>query len=199
MRWFTRKKDNMAGSLRILIGLGNPGSKYDRTRHNIGFEVVDVVADRIGATWKTKGQSLIAEGRWRGRSLLLAKPQTYMNRSGLAVEELVRKHRVSPQDLMVVVDDIHLDPGVVRIRQKGGTGGHNGLDDIIDWLDTNDFPRLRFGVGKDFGQGQQADYVLDVFPDEDRKIVDAAIERARDACLTFVTDGIVTSMNRFNG
>jgi PTH1 family peptidyl-tRNA hydrolase len=199
MGWFTRKKDIVAGNIRILVGLGNPGSKYDRTRHNIGFEVVDVIAERIGASWKTKGQSLITEGRWRGRPLLLAKPQTYMNRSGLAVEELLRKHRVTPQDILVVVDDIHLDPGVIRIRQKGGTGGHNGLDDIIDWLDTNDFPRLRFGVGKDFGQGQQADYVLDVFTEEERTVVDPAIEKARDACLTFVTDGIVTAMNRFNG
>lgn len=189
----------MAGSLRILIGLGNPGAKYDGTRHNVGFEIVDAVAERIGAVWKNKGQSHIAEGRWRGRKLLLAKPQTYMNRSGLAVEELLRRQRVDSRDILVMVDDIHLDPGVIRIRQKGGTGGHNGLDDIIDWLDSNDFPRLRFGVGSDFGRGQQADYVLDPFTDEEREVVDPAIDRARDAALTFVTDGVVTAMNRFNG
>ena len=91
--------------------------------------------------------------RWRGRDLGLLMPQTYMNRSGLALEEVVRKHRLAPQDIMVVVDDIHLDPGKIRIRQKGGTGGHNGLDDIIDWLDTNDFPRMRLGIGSDFGRG----------------------------------------------
>ena len=199
MGWFSRKKDNMAGSNRIIIGLGNPGAKYEGTRHNVGFEVVEAVAERVGASWKTKGQSHIADGRWRGRKLLMALPQTYMNRSGLAVEELLRKHRVTPQDILVIVDDIHLDPGVIRIRQKGGTGGHNGLDDIIDWLDTNDFPRLRFGVGNDFGQGQQADYVLDVFTDEERKVINPSIERARDAALTFVTDGIVTAMNRYNG
>lgn len=199
MGWFSRNKDNMAGSNRIIIGLGNPGAKYEGTRHNVGFEVVEAVAERVGATWKTKGQSYIADGRWRGRKLLMALPQTYMNRSGLAVEELLRKHRVTPQDILVIVDDIHLDPGVIRIRQKGGTGGHNGLDDIIDWLDTNDFPRLRFGVGNDFGQGRQADYVLDVFSDEERTVINPSIERARDAALTFVTDGIVTAMNRFNG
>ena len=199
MGFFSRKKTDMAGSTRIIIGLGNPGARYEGTRHNIGFEVVETIAGRIGATWKTKGQSQIAEGRWRGRKLLLAAPETYMNRSGLAVEELLRKHRATPQDILVVVDDIHLDTGVIRIRQKGGTGGHNGLDDIIDWLDTNNFPRMRIGVGSDFGQGQQADYVLAPFSDEQRVLIDPAIERARDAALTFVTDGIVTAMNRFNG
>jgi PTH1 family peptidyl-tRNA hydrolase len=199
MGLFSRKKDRMAGSIRIIIGLGNPGSKYEGTRHNIGFEVVETIAGRIGATWKTKGQSQIADGRWRGRKLLLAAPETYMNRSGLAVEELLRRHRVEPQDILVIVDDIHLDTGVIRIRQKGGTGGHNGLDDIIDWLDTNDFPRMRIGVGNDFGQGRQAEYVLEKFSSDERTVIEPAIEKARDAALTFVTDGIVTAMNRYNG
>jgi PTH1 family peptidyl-tRNA hydrolase len=199
MGFFRRKNEGMAGSIRIIIGLGNPGATYEGTRHNIGFEVVETIAGHIGATWKTKGQSKIAEGRWRGRKLLLAAPETYMNRSGLAVEELIRKYRVTPQDILVIVDDIHLDTGVIRIRQKGGTGGHNGLDDIIDWLDTNAFPRMRIGVGNDFGQGRQAEYVLEPFKAEQRTLIEPAIERARDAALTFVTDGIVTAMNRFNG
>jgi len=199
MGFFRRKNEGMAGSIRIIIGLGNPGATYEGTRHNIGFEVVETIAGHIGATWKTKGQSKIAEGRWRGRKLLLAAPETYMNRSGLAVEELIRKYRVTPQDILVIVDDIHLDTGVIRIRQKGGTGGHNGLDDIIDWLDTNAFPRMRIGVGNDFGQGRQAEYVLEPFTAEQRTLIESAIERARDAALTFVTDGIVTAMNRFNG
>ena len=199
MGFFRRKNEGMAGSIRIIIGLGNPGATYEGTRHNIGFEVVETIAGHIGATWKTKGQSKIAEGRWRGRKLLLAAPETYMNRSGLAVEELIRKHRVTPQDILVIVDDIHLDTGVIRIRQRGGTGGHNGLDDIIDWLDTNAFPRMRIGVGNDFGQGRQAEYVLEPFTVEQRTLIEPAIERARDAALTFVTDGIVTAMNRFNG
>lgn len=115
---FSRKK-SPAGSNRIIIGLGNPGMKYEGTRHNIGFEVVESIADRIGADWRDKGRSAIADGRWRGRKLMLAAPQTYMNRSGLAVDELLRRNRVSPQDILVVVDDIHLDTGVIRIRQKG--------------------------------------------------------------------------------
>jgi len=199
MGFFRRKNEGMAGSIRIIIGLGNPGATYEGTRHNIGFEVVETIAGHVGATWKTKGQSQIAEDRWRGRKLLLAAPETYMNRSGLAVEELIRKHRVTPQDILVIVDDIHLDTGVIRIRQKGGTGGHNGLDDIIDWLDTDAFPRMRIGVGNDFGQGRQAEYVLEPFTAEQRTLIEPAIERTRDAALTFVTDGIVTAMNRFNG
>jgi len=199
MGFFRRKNEGMAGSIRIIIGLGNPGATYEGTRHNIGFEVVETIAGHVGATWKTKGQSQIAEDRWRGRKLLLAAPETYMNRSGLVVEELIRKHRVTPQDILVIVDDIHLDTGVIRIRQKGGTGGHNGLDDIIDWLDTDAFPRMRIGVGNDFGQGRQAEYVLEPFTAEQRTLIEPAIERARDAALTFVTDGIVTAMNRFNG
>jgi len=199
MGFFRRKNECMAGSIRIIIGLGNPGATYEGTRHNIGFEVVETIAGHVGATWKTKGQSQIAEDRWRGRKLLLAAPETYMNRSGLAVEELIRKHRVTPQDILVIVADIHLDTGVIRIRQKGGTGGHNGLDDIIDWLDTDAFPRMRIGVGNDFGQGRQAEYVLEPFTAEQRTLIEPAIERARDAALTFVTDGIVTAMNRFNG
>jgi len=192
------KKAPMAASKRIIIGLGNPGVKYEGTRHNVGFEVVEAIADKIGADFKTKGQSRLAWGSYRGRPLGLAMPETFMNRSGLAVEELLRKNRLDPIDILVIVDDIHLAPGKLRIRQKGGTGGHNGLDDIIDWLDSSAFPRLRIGIGSEFGRGQQADYVLAQFPAEERELVNPIIERARDAALTFVTDGIVTSMNRFN-
>ena len=188
----------MASSKRIIIGLGNPGAEYEGTRHNVGFEVIDAIADRVNESFKTNGQSKMAWGKWRGRPLGLAKPQTFMNRSGLAVEELVRKNNLDAQDILVVVDDIHLPPGKVRIRQKGGTGGHNGLEDIADWLDSNNFPRIRIGIGNDFGRGQQADYVLSRFPEDERKIIDPVISHVRDAALSFVTDGIVTTMNRFN-
>lgn len=183
---------------RYIIGLGNPGAEYDGTRHNIGFRVVDSIAERLGITYANKAQSLIAEGRWRGRSLGLAKPQTYMNRSGLAVEEIMRRHKLDPQDIMVIVDDIHLPLGKMRIRQKGGSGGHNGLEDIGDWLDSDEWPRLRFGVGSDFERGRQADYVLQPFASEELADVKRLVEHARDAALSFVHDGIVTCMNRFN-
>jgi len=189
----------MAASKRLIIGLGNPGSTYEKTRHNVGFEVIEAIADRIKDPFRTKGQSKLAWGSWRARPFGVAMPQTFMNRSGLAVEELVRKNGLSPQDILVIVDDLHLSTGVIRIRQKGGTGGHNGLEDIADWLDTDDFPRLRIGIGNEFGRGRQAEYVLDPFTEEERALIDPAIDKARDAALTFVTDGITTAMNRFNG
>ena len=188
----------MASNKRIIIGLGNPGSEYDGTRHNIGFEVVDQMAEKMKESFKTKGQSQIVWGKWRGRPLGLAKPQTFMNRSGLAVEELVRKNSLDPQDILVIVDDIHLPPGKVRIRQRGGTGGHNGLEDIADWLDSNEFPRIRIGIGSDFGRGQQADYVLSRFTEEERTLMDGIVDHARNAAFSFVIDGITLTMNRFN-
>ena len=194
-----RSIERMAASKRLIVGLGNPGSTYERTRHNIGFEVAEAIAERIKEPFKTKGQSRIAWGSWRGRPFGICMPQTFMNRSGLAVEEIVRKSDLQPEDILVIVDDIHLETGAIRMRGNGGTGGHNGMEDIADWLDTNNFPRLRIGVGNDFGRGQQAQYVLEPFTEEERAIIDPAVEKARDAALTFVTDGIVTAMNRYNG
>ena len=189
----------MAAPKRLIIGLGNPGSIYEKTRHNIGFEVIDAIAGRIKGSFSTKGQSQIAWGSWRGKPFGLVKPQTFMNRSGVAVEELVRKNGLAPQDILVIVDDLHLAAGVLRIRGDGGTGGHNGLEDIGDWLDSNTFPRLRIGIGNNYGPGQQAKYVLEQFTEGERTLIDPAIEKARDAALTYVTDGIMTAMNRYNG
>jgi len=189
----------MAAPIRLIIGLGNPGSTYDKTRHNIGFEVIDALSERIKEPFKQKGQSLIAWGSWRARKLGLVKPQTFMNRSGVAVEELVRKNGITPQDILVIVDDLHLAPGILRIRGEGGTGGHNGLEDIADWLDSNRFPRMRIGIGNSFGPGQQANYVLEGFTEEERLVINPAVEKARDAALAFVTEGLMTAMNRYNG
>lgn len=183
---------------RYIIGLGNPGTEYEHTRHNIGFTVVEAIAEHTKASFSTRGQSLIAEGRWRGRSLGLAKPQTFMNRSGLAVEEIVRRNKLAPRDILVIVDDIHLPFGKIRVRERGGTGGHNGLEDIGDWLDSDEWPRLRFGVGNDFERGRQADYVLQPFAEDEQEMLAKLVTHCRDAALTFVHDGITTAMNRFN-
>ncbi|NNF04632.1 MAG: aminoacyl-tRNA hydrolase [Rhodothermales bacterium] len=189
----------MATSGRLVAGLGNPGPKYDGTRHNVGFEVVDAVAEKVGARWKEKGEAHLADVRWRSRSMLLMKPQTFMNRSGTAIENVARKKKFDPREILVVVDDISLPVGTVRLRPSGGSGGHNGLEDVIDWLDSTDFPRLRIGIGSDFERGGQSDYVLSPFDDDERPLVDEALVRARDAVLTFVTDGLQTATNRFNG
>ncbi|MCH8276760.1 MAG: aminoacyl-tRNA hydrolase [Bacteroidetes bacterium] len=188
----------MASPKRLIIGLGNPGDEYDQTRHNVGFMVVDALAEKTGTVLKTKGQAILGAGRWRSRPLVLAKPTTYMNRSGLAVQALMQNLKMEPVDLLVVVDDIHLPTGKIRLRDKGGTGGHNGLEDIIDWLGTDCFPRVRVGIGNEFTRGNQSDYVLSPFSEDEQTAIDTAIEHARDAALTFVTDGMITAMNRFS-
>jgi peptidyl-tRNA hydrolase, PTH1 family len=186
----------MAGSKRLIVGLGNPGSKYAGTRHNVGFDAIDALASRLKLDLREKGESLIGWGKWRGRPVGLLKPQTFMNRSGLAVEKIVRDQKLSPEDIFVIVDDINLPVGKCRIRSKGGDGGHNGIEDIIDWLDDDSFPRCRIGIGSNFDRGQQANYVLSVIPEDEKDLVQEAVKQAADAALSFVTDGIVQTMNR---
>jgi len=200
----------MAGT-RLIVGLGNPGPEYERTRHNVGFEAVDRIAEKAGlsatdegivrrAVDRIRGSGLYdaTSGRYRGRTVVLAKPKTFMNRSGAAVEKLKGRFGVESQDILVVLDDIYLDIGTLRIRASGGSGGHNGLEDIIAALDSDNFPRMRIGVGSSFRRGRQADYVLEAFTGEERPVVDDVIDTAAEAALTWVTDGVVTTMNRFN-
>lgn len=190
----------MASSKRLIVGLGNPGADYVNTRHNIGFDVVDAVAERVNAApfEHDRGNTMVTTGRYRGYSFLLAKPLTYMNRSGNAVRILLNRYKLSDQDLLVVYDDIALDVGALRLRPKGSAGGHNGMQDIIRLLGTDQFARLRFGVGSDFPRGGQVGYVLAPFSSEQVAEVEAAVPRAVDAVLTFVRDGITTAMNRHN-
>lgn len=190
----------MASKDRLIVGLGNPGAEYAGTRHNIGFVVADLLAERARADWKEDGRAgaLVASGRLRGRPVTLVKPQTYMNRSGASVKHLLRRLGLDVRDCLVIYDDINLPPGKLRLRKNGSAGGHNGMQDIIDALGSDGFPRLRFGVGNDFERGRQADYVLSPFSPEQQPEVDAALPRAVQAATTFVTDGLVTAMNRFN-
>jgi len=184
---------------RLIVGLGNPGAEYADTRHNIGFMVVDAIADRVDATLKhDKGNTLAGWSRWRGRPFGLAKPQTFMNRSGTSVRGLMRHYSIALNDILVVYDDINLPVGKLRLRKQGSAGGHNGIQDIIDTVGSDVFPRLRIGVGSDFGRGQQANYVLSPFDAEDEEVVQQSIQQARDAALTFVTDGLTVAMNRYN-
>ena len=188
----------MASSKRLIVGLGNPGETYSQTRHNVGFQVIDALAERLSLELKKKGSTLLGWGRWKGRPIGLSKPVLFMNRSGVAVEELARKQGLESVDILVIVDDINLPIGRIRIRERGGDGGHNGLEDVIDWLDTDSFPRLRIGIGSDFERGRQADYVLSPFSEEEQTLIQDSILTATEAALTFVTDGIVTAMNRFS-
>ncbi len=183
----------------IIIGLGNIGQEYDGTRHNIGFEVVDAIAETLSITFGPgNGPFVVAEGRHRGRNIVLIKPTTLMNRSGSAVGKALAVYKTDIQNCLIVYDDLNLDVGDIRLRPQGSAGGHNGIQSIIDKLGSREFPRLRFGIGSDFPRGRQVDFVLSPFSNADQKYVEEGIQKAHDACLFFAREGIAKTMNHFN-
>ena len=183
----------------IIFGLGNAENQYAGTRHNIGFEVVNALAQRLSATFRTDRHAYIAEGKHKGRTLILAMPTTYMNLSGKAVRYWMDHENVPAENILVICDDIDLAPGWLRMRAKGSGGTHNGLNHIIETLGSSDFPRLRFGVGHDFAQGYQIEYVLGKFSTEEMKTtIQPAIDKAVEMVLSFTTAGIQNTMNQFN-
>ena len=189
----------MAGKKRLIVGLGNPGIEYEDTRHNVGFLIVDALARQLDVAFESdKGPSLTGSGRFRSRPVQLVKPLTYMNRSGTSVLRQMNKWRIAREDMLVVYDDLNLDLGVLRIRKSGSAGGHNGVQDIIDVIKSNDFPRLRVGIGSNFNRGQQSKYVLSPFLPEESETVEETIQKAKDAALLFVTEGLTVAMNQFN-
>ena len=189
-------------AIHAIVGLGNPGRRYARTRHNVGFMVADRLAGRFRLPWKAsiKGRLQLARGNTGGRPLLLVKPQTFMNESGLAVAWLVRKYRVLPEELLVVYDDVALALGRVRLRASGGHGGHNGMRSIIEHVGTNDFPRLRVGIAGPCARpgADLADYVLSTFAPEELSVVEPTVAAAADAAAAWLAHGIDAAMNRFN-
>ncbi|MDR9415179.1 MAG: aminoacyl-tRNA hydrolase [Gracilimonas sp.] len=183
----------------LIVGLGNIGTKYEGTRHNIGFEIVNAVAETLSIAFGPgDGPFVVAEGRHRGRNVTLIKPTTYMNRSGLAVKKALLKYKTEQQDCLIIYDDLNLDVGDIRLRPSGSAGGHNGIQDIIDKLGNRDFPRLRFGIGSDFTRGRQVEFVLSPFNNSDQKYLEQGIQQAHDAVLHFVREGINNTMNQFN-
>lgn len=200
----------------LLVGLGNPGPDYDGTRHNAGFEVIDHLAARLGVAMDQEaGFSFVAEARVpdedagtaavapqseteAGVVVALARPLTFMNRSGKAVTALLDRYGLGVDDLLVIYDDLALPIGALRLRGKGSHGGHNGIRDIIQALGSTEFPRLRVGVGNSFPPGGQVDFVLSPFADDERSAADAAFEEAAEAALTFAREGLTTAMNRHN-
>jgi len=187
--------------VKLIVGLGNPGREYRETRHNVGFMVVDEVARRAGLTWGT-GPAQVPEAlivkRYGSGPLLLAKPLTYMNRSGAAVGGLSRYYDVPADALLVVVDEAALPLGKLRLRANGSAGGHNGLKSVIDALGTTAFPRLRLGVGRGDGRRDLADHVLAKFEAGERAGLESLIARAADAVELFAAEGIVKAMNVYN-
>jgi PTH1 family peptidyl-tRNA hydrolase len=189
----------MAAPSRLVVGLGNPGPDYADTRHNVGFRVVDALAERLRVdAFEREHGALVGWGQHKNRRLGLAKPLTFMNRSGDAVAPLCEHYDLAPADLIVVVDDLHLDVGTVRLRPSGSSGGHNGLQHVAQRLGTTTFPRLRVGIGSDFADGEQVDYVLAPFTASQEPAVEAAVADAVEAILTAVRADLDTAMNRFN-
>jgi PTH1 family peptidyl-tRNA hydrolase len=186
--------------LRLVAGLGNPGEKYRRTRHNLGFLVIDVLAARGNArAARDEGDAWVAEADVAGAPVLLVKPTAFMNRSGVPVDRLIAREQLAPQDLVVVVDDAALELGTLRIRERGTHGGHNGLRSIIDLLGTDDFPRVRVGIRKGDPPEDLAGYVLSEFPPEDVLVVQEIVGWAADAVACLLREGAEEAMNRYNG
>ncbi|OYT68940.1 MAG: aminoacyl-tRNA hydrolase [Armatimonadetes bacterium JP3_11] len=184
---------------RLIFGLGNPGTQYASTRHNVGFWTVDLLAERHGIELKTRRyQSQLGLGVIQGVPVVLAKPQTYMNLSGEAARALLHAYHLQPEQMLVVFDDIWLAPGVVRVRAKGSAGGHNGMKSIISALGTEAFPRVRIGIGQPPETMELADYVLSPPAPEERALLLTSVERAADACEAWLTEPIEQVMSRFN-
>ncbi len=186
----------------LIVGLGNPGEEYEGTRHNIGFAVVDAIAEKWGVSFKRgSSQYSIARLTGKGEGSILLKPKTYMNRSGSAVQSALSYYGVDRNDVIVVVDDFHLPLGTIRLREKGSAGGHNGLSSVIEHLGTAEFKRIRCGIGIPTMPGNNdaiTDFVLGRFRRNEQAEVKAMIERARDAAIIAVNDGFTKAMNVFN-
>jgi PTH1 family peptidyl-tRNA hydrolase len=183
----------------LITGLGNPGRQYQANRHNIGFMVLDSLAEHLGVSLsRMEFKALVAKADHVGNHLILAKPQTYMNLSGHAVSSLLRYYKISLDKLIVIYDDVDLPFGILRLRPAGGSGGHKGMNSIIGSLGTQDFPRLRIGIGRPPGGMDAADYVLRDFNRVENEELPLIRKQAVDALLTYVTRGIAAAMNTFN-
>jgi len=184
----------------LIVGLGNPGAEYRYNRHNIGFMLVDRVAEQLGVKFsRLESKALLTKGEHRGRRVVLAKPQTFMNLSGQSVGGLVRFYKVPLSNLLVAYDDVDLPLGTLRLRPDGGSAGQKGMSSIIDRLGTQDLPRLRLGIGRPPGRMEAADYVLQDFSSGEKELLRLMLDRAAEAALAFVAEGLETAMNQFNG
>jgi PTH1 family peptidyl-tRNA hydrolase len=185
--------------MKLVVGLGNPGRKYEGTRHNIGFDVLDVLARRHGADWEAGPRGIEAlVARWRSHETVLAKPLTFMNLSGGAIVALSQFYKIDPAGLLVVVDDVNIDLGRLRLRRGGSAGGHNGLKSVIGSLGSDQFARMRIGVGRGDNRRDLADHVLAKFDADERAIVAEMVDRSADAIELFIAEGIGPVMNRYN-
>ena len=200
--WVKREPDKKEDDrvMYIIAGLGNHTREYEKTRHNVGFEVIDVLADMLGTTVEEKKfKGCYGRGIIGGEKVLLLKPQTFMNLSGESIRAASDFYKVDPEHIIIIYDDISLDVGQLRIRKKGSAGGHNGIKNIIAHLGTQEFPRIKVGVGDKPKKMDLADYVLSRFSKEDRAAMEDAFKEAAKAVEVMITEGMDTAMNQFNG
>lgn len=200
--WFNFKKpvQNQQDMKKFLIvGLGNIGAEYVNTRHNIGFKAVDFIANEAGADFNTVKLGSLAEVKIKGRTLLLLKPNTYMNLSGKALQYWMEKEKIAKENILIITDDLNLPFGTIRIKPKGSDGGHNGLKSIQGVLNGSDYPRLRFGISDQFKKGQQVDYVLGEWSEEEKKALPERLEMTSKAVKEFALAGLSNAMNNYNG
>lgn len=182
----------------LVVGLGNIGSEYEHTRHNIGFDVVDFLAKEHGASFSIDRHAYRAELKIKGKTFILLKPVTYMNLSGKAVKHHIQQEKIPLSRVLVITDDLALPLGKIRLKPKGSDGGHNGLKSINELMLSNEYPRLRIGIGRDFPKGRQSDYVLGKWKPEEEPVIALAIENAAKAVVEFGLGGIQNAMNTFN-
>jgi len=183
----------------LIIGLGNIGPEYAQTRHNIGFKILDALANKESLSFSTVKLGDVATHKVKGRSVLLLKPSTYMNLSGKAVKYWMDKENIPLENILVITDDINLEFGTIRVKTKGSNGGHNGLKDIQNVLNTTVYNRFRFGVGANFGKGRQVDYVLGKWDDNEREALKERLNTSAELIEHFVLSGVTNTMNTYNG
>ena len=194
-----RQKQEVASPMKYLVcGLGNPGAEYDMTRHNIGFEIVDALIEKKSGSYQDERHGMVATVKHKGRTLIVLKPMTYMNLSGKAVRYWAQKHNILPENILVVLDDLNLPYGSIRMRKKGKDGGHNGLKDIDAILGNQNYARLRAGIGSDFGRGQQVDFVLGKWSQEEQKLLPEIIKHCVSSILSFTVVGADRAMSQAN-
>lgn len=183
----------------LIVGLGNIGAEYANTRHNIGFKVLDFFANQQGISFETVKFGALATYRFKGRQLFLLKPNTYMNLSGKAVQYWLQKEKIPLENVLVITDDLNIPFGTIRIKAKGSDGGHNGLKNINQVLGRQDYARFRFGISDEFKKGQQVNYVLGEWSDEEKTVLKERLEKSSEIIKSFATIGLAQTMNEFNG
>lgn len=202
-RWFSsnKKEQPQEDPMKkfLIVGLGNIGADYTATRHNIGFMVVNAFAKAQETTFESGKLGAVARTKIKGKTVILLKPNTYMNLSGKAVRYWMQQEKIAIENMLIITDDLHLDFGTLRLKTKGSDGGHNGLKSIQALLNTSTYNRLRFGIGDRFGKGRQVDYVLGKWGDEEKTALPERLDKSCALLTSFVTSGVTNTMNNFNG